>query len=436
MTSTELPHDDFEAAVQKNLTWNFWVNVLDYALFTLALSFIYSSTVLSLYASHLTQTAALIGLIPAIQTVGGLLPQLLSAQHSEQLWRQKPFILKFSTMERLPYLFIALSCLLWPDAPKAVSFAILAASLALATLAGGYIGPAWNHMLAKVIPLERRGFFFGLSTAIGGLLGIAGAAISRHFLGRYAFPTSFGILFLLCFITQVLSWTVLAQNREPARKPESEALPAREYWRQLPGVLRRDPNFCRYLVARALIVFGGMATALYIVYGRRSFGLSDSFAGNLTMAALITQTALTPLLGVLADRNGNKLLSELSTLFGAGALVLLIAASGILWLYPVFVLMSAASSSMYVASQGIALEFGGKGNLPTYVALANTMIALPVLFAPIIGGWLADTIGFQSLFIVALVFSILGWIMMRWNVRDPRHLTHEAIEAVPATATE
>ena len=147
---------------------------------------------------------------------------------------------------------------------------------------------------AKIGLLQR---FLFPSCLIGGLLGIAGAAISRHFLGRYAFPTSFGILFLLCFITQVLSWTVLAQNREPARKPESEALPAREYWRQLPGVLRRDPNFCRYLVARALIVLGNMATALYVVYGRRAFGVDDTFAADLTMAALIAQTAATPLLG-------------------------------------------------------------------------------------------------------------------------------------------
>lgn len=426
MTSTTLPLDDFEAAVQKNLKWNFWVNVIDFALYTFALSFIYSTTVLSMYASHLTQSAVLIGLIPAIQNVGGLLPQLLSAQHSEQLWRQKPFVLKFSVMERLPYLFVALSCLYWASAPSEVSFIILAASLALAVLAGGFIGPAWNQMLAKVIPLERRGLFFGLSSAIGGLLGVAGAAISRQVLGSYAYPTSFGICFLLCFISQVASWCVLSLNREPARKPDSEAVPAREYWRRLPGLLRRDSNFCRYLVARTIMVFGTMATALYIVYGRREFNVVDAFAGSLTMAALITQTGATPLLGLLADRRGNKLLTELSSLLSGGALLVLMLASGSTWLYPVFVLMSAATATIWISGQGIALEFGAQGNLPTYVALANTLIAIPVLVAPLIGGWLADTIGYQGLFIAALVFSIAGWVAMRFGVRDPRHLAHEA----------
>jgi MFS family permease len=422
MVSTALSREQYEAAIQKNQGWNFWVNVMDLTFYNLALSFIYSSTVLSLYASHLTQSAALIGLIPAIQSVGYFLPQLLAAQRSEQLWRQKPFIQKISVMERIPYLFVALVCLLWPSASPVLSYGILAASLGLATFTGGFIGPAWNHMLSKVIPLERRGFFFGLSSATGGMLGVAGAALSRHALGSNAFPTSFGICFLLCFVAQVMSWVALSLNREPARRPQVEALPAREYWRRLPGVLRGDANFCRYLVARSLIVLGGMAGALYIVYGKRVFAVDDAFAADLTMAALITQTASTPLLGILADRRGNKLLSEVSALLGAGALVLVMLAPGSLWLFPVFMLMNGAVSSMFVAGQGITMEFGGPGNLPTYVALANTILAFPILVAPILGGWLADTVGFQNLFVVALVLSLLGWAAMRWAVRDPRHV--------------
>ena len=205
MTSTVLAREQYEAFVQRNQRWNFVVNLLDLTFYHLAMSFIYSTTVLSVYASHLTQSALLIGLIPAIQNVGFFLPQLLSARHVEQLWRQKPFILRCSVLERLPYLFVALNCLLWTSAPPGVSFAILAVSLALATLTGGFVGPAWTNLLSKVIPLRRRGLFFGLSSAAGGLLGVAGAALSRQLLGRYAFPTSFGLCFLLCFLSMVMS---------------------------------------------------------------------------------------------------------------------------------------------------------------------------------------------------------------------------------------
>lgn len=422
MTSIVLSPEEYEATIRKNQTWNFWVNLADLSFYHLAVSFIYGSTVLSLYASHLTASSVLIGLIPAIQNVGYFLPQLFMARQSERLVRQKPFIQKISVMERLPYLFIALNCLLWPTAPAGLSFAILAVSLAMATLSGGLAGPAWNQMLAKVIRVERRGFFFGLSSALGGLLGIAGAFVSRHALGAYAFPASFGICFLLCFVFQVMSWLALSLNREPARQPADEATSLREYWRRLPGVLRNDSNFCRYLVARALMALGTMGTALYIVYGKRTFAVTDAFAGDLTMAALIAQTAVTPLLGMLADRRGNKLLAEISALLTVGVLGLVLAAPDSLWLFPAFMLMNVSMSSIFVAGQGINMEFGGPGNLPTYVALANTLLALPILAAPILGGWLADTIGFGSLFVVALAFSLLGWAAMRWGVCDPRHL--------------
>jgi len=420
MALTALPREEYEAFVQENQGWNFVANLLDLTFYNLAGSFIYGSTVLSVYASHLTDSAALIGLIPAIQNVGYFLPQLLSAQRAEQMWRQKPFILRCSVLERLPYLFVALSCLFWASAPKSVSFAILAGSLALATLTSGYVGPAWNLVVAKVVPLRRRGLFYGLSSALGGLLGVAGATLSRRFLSTYAFPASFGLCFLLCFISHVASWSSFALVREPARAPQSQALPAREYLGRLPGVLRGNPNFCRYLVARSLMVFGNMATALYVVYGKRSFAVTDAFAADLTIAALIAQTAATPLFGILADRRGNKRLTELSGLLGAAALVLMLLARDSMWFFPAFVLMNGGFSSMFVASLGINLEFGGEGNLPTFVALANTLLALPILAAPILGGWLADTIGFGNLFTVALVFSLAGWAAMRFAVRDPR----------------
>ncbi len=419
MTSL-MPPQDYEAYIKKHEGWNFVVNTLDLTFYNLALSFIFSSTVLTLYASHLTTSAMLIGLIPAIQSVGYFLPQLLMARRSEQVWRKKPLVQKISVFERLPYLFVTLSILFWPQAPNWVSFTILATSLAMATFSGGLAGPAWNGMLAKVIRVERRGRFFGLSHALGGLLGIAGAAISRQVLATYSYPLSFGICFLFCFMAQVMSWIALSLNREPAQKPNSEARSARDYWRRLPSVLREKPNFTRYLISRALIILGGMAAPFYIIYARRAFHISDAFAANLTIAALISQTIATPLLGWLGDRRGHKWLTELSVLIGLGAVVLALVAPHEDWFYPIFVLMNAATSGLVVAGHAMVLEFGGS-DVPTVTALASTLLAIPILLTPILGGWLADTLGFQSLFIVAMAFISAGWCTIHWIVREPRY---------------
>ena len=410
----------YEAYIRRNETWNFVVNTLDLVFYNLAWSFIFSSTILTLYASHLTSSATLIGLIPAIQSIGYFLPQLFMAQHTERLPRKKPLVQKISVLERVPYLFVTLGILLWPSAPNWFSFTVLALSLATATLAGGLASPAWQGMLAKVISPRRRGLFFGLSQALGGLLGIGGAAVSRQVLASYDYPLSFGICFLLSFVAQALSWTCLSLNREPPKEPNKEAISSAEYWRRLPGVLRDNPNFARYLGSRALIILGSMGTYFYIVYAKQAFQITDAFAATLTIAALVSQTAFTPLLGWLGDRYGYKWLTELSALIGASTLVLVLLAPSATWFYGVFVLSNAASSGMMVAGMSMTMEFSSPEDLPTFAALANTILAVPILLSPVIGGWLIDGLGYSALFLIALALLILGWSAMHWGVREPR----------------
>jgi MFS family permease len=423
--ATLLSTQDYASYLRKNATWNFVVNTLDLTFYHLAVSFIFGSTILTLYASHLTDSAALIGLIPAIQSVGYFLPQLLVARRSEQLWRRKPFVQKISVMERLPYLFVTLCILLWPGAPTWFSFSLLALSLALATLSGGLAGPAWNDLIATVIPAERRGFFFGLSQATGGLLGIGGAALSRYFLANYPYPTSFGICFLLCFISQVFSWVALTLNREPARAPTKAALSTREYWRRLPEMLRHNPNFSRYLVGRWFIILGGMAGPFYVLYARRAFGIPDAFAAGLTITTLVTQTVATPFLGWLADRWGRKWLTELGALAIIGTIALAFFASGPSWFYGIFALMSVSGSGLAVAGMSMVMDFGSHDDIPTIVALSSTVLAVPVLVAPVLGGWLADAFGYRILFGTALVMALTGWATMRWAVKEPREVRRQ-----------
>lgn len=415
-----LSPSSYESYIRKHETWNFAVNFLDLTFFNLAMSFIFGATVLSLYTSYLTESALLIGLIPAVQNVGFYLPQLLLAHSTERLVYKKPLVLKISVMERLPYLAVALAILLWPGAPHWFSYLLLGLCLSMATLAGGLAAPGWKAMLAKVIPIRRRGILFGASQAAGGLLGLAGAAVSSRVLANYPYPTSFGICFLLAFVFQVFSWTVLSLNREPPLEPTKEPVALPDYLRRLPNVLRSNPNFTRYLISRALTVLGSMAGSFYIIYARRTFEVTDAFAANLTMAALLSTTLSTPLLGHLADRRGHKWLMERCALIGIATIVLATLAPSAPWFYAVFMLMSAAGAGMSVASLSVTMEFSAQDDIPTFTALADTLIAIPVLLSPLLAGWLVDVTGFKAMFIVALVFLILGWGGLRWAVRDPR----------------
>ncbi|NLG29484.1 MAG: MFS transporter [Chloroflexi bacterium] len=411
---------EYDSYVARHATFNFWVNVIDLAFYAMAGSLIYGSTVMTLYASYLTDSKLLIGLIPAIQNAGYYVPQLIWAQRTEHLPRKKPLMMRVSVVERVGYLAIALGILLWPGAPRWLAYSVLLLSLAAGTSAGGLVAPAWHNLIAKVIPVDRRGRLFGLGQALGGLFGLAGAALSRHLLTAHGYPLSFGLCFMASFVAQALSWTSLSLNREAAQASEREPLSTREYLRRLPAILQRNRNYARYLLARALVTLGSMANTFYVLFARQEYAITDAFAAELTMVALASQMLSNPLLGWVADRTGWKLLTELCTLLGLAAVLVALFAPGAGWLYLVFALMNISISGTSLASMGMPMEFAGEDDLPTLVALTNSLLAAPVLLAPVLGGWLVDGAGYRGLFWVAIALLVAGWGTLRWAVREPR----------------
>lgn len=415
------PMMTYDQEVERHYKHNFIVNVLDFSFYSLGLSFASLTTILPLYLSHLTTSTILIGLIPALANTGWTLPQLFTANYVGQLPRKKPFILAVSTNERLPFLILALSILCWPRASAGASLTLFFALVAMYSVSGGLVGTAWQDYIAKLIPLRRRGIFFGVASSLGGILGALGAYASCFILERYAFPTSFAICFLMAFVAMSFSWGFLAQGREPIHRSSKPRIPDREYWQHLPAVLHQDRNFTLYLLSRAVIILGGMAGGFITVYAVGRFQIPDQTVGWFTAALLVGQAISNPLLGHLGDRRGHKLIIELSTIIWVLAMALTLMADSVAWFYLVFALMGGASSG-WLSSMSITFEFCAPEDRPTYIGLTNTLLWPFVFLAPLLGGWLAGGPGYRELFAAALVVSLAGYALLHWTVREPRQV--------------
>ena len=160
---------------QANAGWNFAANLWDIGFITFGMGLVSQATIMPLLVSELTDSKIAIGLIPAIYSLGFLLPQLLTANFTERLRVNKPFVMLLGGVgERGPYLLIGLAVLgLCPDRAAADAGAALPAAGGDSTSAG-MANPAWYSMIAKVIPVQRRGLWSGLARSLGALLGIAG----------------------------------------------------------------------------------------------------------------------------------------------------------------------------------------------------------------------------------------------------------------------
>ena len=92
----------------KNLKINYIANLLDGGFFGFAIGFASFTAIIPLFVSTMTNSALLIGLIPAIHNMGWQLPQLLTANKISKLPRFKPFVMAMTIHERVPFLGLVL----------------------------------------------------------------------------------------------------------------------------------------------------------------------------------------------------------------------------------------------------------------------------------------------------------------------------------------
>ena len=414
--------------VEQNYRWNFSVNVVDNMLYVLALSLISRETIMPLLVSHLTDSKIIIGFIPAIFSVAYYLPQLFVASRAEAMKRKLPFVLIFSGLvQRLPYLLIGFVLLLFAQDTPTLTLLLFFLLIGIGAFGGGVVTPAWFTMIGKIIPVQRRGIFFGMSDGFGMILGIFGALFAGIALGQVAYPLNFTTLFLITAIIMSFSWISLAFTREPENTSVKKRIPMQHYFKQLPAIIRRNHNYRRFMISYSISRLSMMAVGFYIVFGDEKFNLSGTDIGTLTAVLIASQAMMQLTLGWLGDQKGHKLNLIISAFALALAAIFAMLATDMPTLILAFILLGTAIASDNISKFNIILEFSPDEDQPTYIGLTNTLLAPITFLAPIIGGLIATTFNFQEMFIVSMVSGIVGGLLLIFWVQEPRHIVAQAI---------
>lgn len=407
------------AEVKRNYPWNFAVNLIEATAFLFGISFLSSSTILPLFVSKLTDNPFPIGLVAVIAQASWFLPQIFTANLVERLPRKKPLVINLGFfLERLPVWLLVVAAL---AADKSPSLALLLFFVGYAWfgLGGGMIATAWQDLIARCFPIERRGRFLGIAAFAGTGVGAAGAALSIRLLESLRFSTNFVCIFTIAAIAMIVSWFFLALTREPVPHTDASTQSNRQFLSNLPDIVRRDRNFRQFLVARSLMALGNLGTGFVTVAAIHRWQIPDSTVGLYTALYLIGQTVGNLTFGFLADRFGHKLSLEIGALASAFAFALAWLAHSPAWIYAVFFLLGVNSGAVLVSGILVALEFSEPQRRPTYAGMANTVTGVASTVAPLLGAWLAG-IDYGWLFAVSSAVNLAALAAMRWWVREPR----------------
>lgn len=404
---------------------NFIIFVIDGILFMVALGTIGATTVIPDFVRRLTSSEILIGLSGSLFDIGWTLPQLFIARYIIRFERKKWWFVGPSIPVRFVILIFALITVwLGKDRPELILLAFLIC-YGIAGIGDGVVAVPWSDLAGSSLDSRWRARTFGFMSAGSGLVMLGVAPLIGVVLGETGpeFPNNYALLFGAAGLLFVLSIIPILFIRElPSGKVVEKIPTLGEFLPELGRVLRRDVPFRAIVITRMLTALFTMAAPFYIGFATIQLGLSSDVA----VPNLIAMQTIGSICGALAYTwlgARNNLLYLRLALGGAALLpisALLASVVGPLPLYIGFLVSGLALSNLFFGYQNWLVSYASPEQRPIYVGLFNTVAAVISMIAPFIAGTIAERLGYEALFIVAMSMALSALTITLRYIHNPR----------------
>lgn len=402
---------------------NYRLGVINGVMFALGDSLSSAGLVLALLVRQLGGSLALVGLLPALQIGGFLLPQMLVGGRLQAMPYKLPLYRRAAIARMSAFGAMLLAIFAAGSLPSNTSLWLIIICYSIFNFGGGTSTLAFQDVVAKVIPPRRRGSFFGTRQLFGGLLtfAIVGPLV-RWLLGEGSplpFPYNYSVLGVLAWISLSIGLIAFAIVKEPPQTQLGRRMRVIEGLRRAPAIMRANANYRWFIISRMLTRVGQIAEPFYIIYAIEALGLPAGVAGIYLAVRAISGALSNLLWSRISERQGTRRLILLTgvlfvlapalALAGpaiAGALGLgdtgVLVAIGL-----VFLVAGVANDGNGISSNTYLLEIVPENERPTYIGLANTTLGV-VTFLPVLGGWLVANVGYSGTFGIGVTFALLG----------------------------
>jgi MFS family permease len=412
---TERPRQTAEEVERRN----FRVNVVEGGLFMAGATFMSVQTVIPAMVLDIGGGNLAVGSLGLIAWGGLFLPQIFAARYFESVPLKKPWAIRLGLVQRILVGIIPLALLLWGEDDPVVALALFLTLYALMHICLGVIVPAWFDLVAKVTPVRRRGRLAGYRSSLAGLMGFGSSFLLAWILFEFPSPLKYAIAISIAFVFQMISLWVQSGLVELDPSPVSEKKPILKFLSEIPPMLHANKSFRNFIGATFFLVLATISVTFFPVYAIRRFGGDSSIAGEFTLVMVASQVVSAPLMGFLADRFGNKL----TLIVAAGALwsaaLWAVLAPSLMWFYLVFAFLGVNVGSEIMARYNIAVEFARDQRRAIHLGLMNALLA-PCYAVGLLGGWLSDLFGYETVFLSGALCSSIGVMIMIIAVREPR----------------
>ncbi|MCS7067528.1 MAG: MFS transporter [Meiothermus sp.] len=354
-------------------------------------AFFNGSIVLASFAAKLGAPNWVIGLLPALLNAGSMVPQVFIAPYVARLPVKVTLYRRMALLRVASLGLVALGGFALAQRPDLLLW-VFVIGLALNGFFTGFSSLPFWEAIGKTIPMERRSGLFSARNLVGGALAFLAGFVVRFILELpLAFPYPYAILFALGTLAFAYGWHVFGLIDEP---PDKETHTERISL----GLPFRDFYFRRFLRVRVLLAVASMVEPFYAAYAVRVLGHKGEIGVYLMVYTL--SSVLSNLLWVrISRRYGSRSLILIGAALGALApLLALLLPGSAFWM--VFVLQGAYLASIGVGTSTYLVNLAPTDARSSYIGLSNTIVGL-LAFSPVLGGLLADRVGYLGPMVVA-----------------------------------
>ncbi len=361
------------------------------------------------YLLYLGASTSQIGLIAALGPLSTL-SMLFAAYLLALLPRRKPFMVGTALWHRTLWSLAGFVPLVLPRGTWVWTY--LAVYFA-AYLGVSLAGPAWQSMMADMVPGQIRGRYLGLRNAVVQVASILTVLVAGRYLDAHPGGEGFRTLYAVGLPVALLNVAAFVLQPEPPyvrQKPQS-------IWTHLAMPLRSRPFVAAALFGGGLAVAGGLAAPFYGVRMIKdlqlSYGLIATISSAGTAAGILGYLAM----GRIVDRVGER--TTLGVLPVLTALVpltwLLIGPRSYVLLYGVTFLSGVLGATQALAMTTFSYAITPRQDRPVYLAVFSAASGLGGFVAPIVGGWVEGRFGFTAI----TAASAAGYILLAlyWHLR-------------------
>lgn len=350
---------------------------------------------------------AVVGILGVAMVALPLVFQFLSRNVLDRFRDRKRGIILMHVPIILPYFLLAAADVLLGHRPGPIAVSCIAL-LGISQLAMGVVVPVWLDMVSRLIPLEWRGRYFGISSGAFALGGIAGSA-ALYYVSALAGARVYSLAFLVAGLCFVVSVAIFSTTRVPADVFDRQGTGSLfERIRAAVQTCGWASDFGRLVVSYGGVLLAAAVTPFVVVYamdGVRGLGYPETVFAGLTVLQAMGGAVSAVVLGWIIDRHGPRWPWVCATL--TIPLVVLLLPFGRNWpVLAVCALLAGVLSTHWSISAPALLELSPEGDKSGYVAMANMAAFVPATVGPLLYGGLAQRAGFEWAFAVAGVSGL------------------------------